>query len=112
MTEKPRAFTMTCSVFTRLLLYRNARSNVKKMATAHLNTFPEPKRLNCPHCAAALTLYDPEGSEYLVCEQCWTYLRWYHDKNALQNQQTLAPIQYEHIIDPGVVGTFMGIAYK
>lgn len=82
------------------------------MATENLKKFPEPRLLYCPHCAKPITLYDPQGSEYLVCNECWSYLRWYADKEALQTQQTLAPIRYEHILEPGTVGTLKGTEYK
>ncbi len=81
------------------------------MATVNLKAFPEPKQLYCPHCAKPVTLYDPEGSEYLVCPSCNYYLH-YIDHQHLQSQYSIAPIKYEHILDPGSIGTLKGTEYK
>jgi hypothetical protein len=82
------------------------------MATENLKKFPDPLQVYCPHCAKPVTLFDPQGSEYLVCCECWSYLRWNPDKQSLLNKQTLAEIHWEHILDPGSVGTLKGEEYK
>ncbi|MGN6637932.1 MAG: DUF4178 domain-containing protein [Mucilaginibacter sp.] len=82
------------------------------MATENLKRFPQSQQATCPHCAKPVTLYDPDGSEYVICTECWSYLRWYADKKILETQQTLPAIQYEHILDPGTIGIINGTEYK
>jgi hypothetical protein len=82
------------------------------MATENLKKFPDPQKLYCPHCTKPVMIYDPEGSEYLVCTECWSYLRWHPEKQGIQTLEPLKQIKYEHILDPGSVGNLKGRDYK
>jgi len=80
-------------------------------ATINLRAFAYATDVTCPHCHKPVTLYDPDGSEYVVCSECYSYCR-YVDKNHLQFQQTLQPIKYEHVLEIGNQGTLYGTQYK
>ena len=80
-------------------------------ATVKLRAFPSSKQLDCPHCHKPVVLYDPDGSEYVVCESCNSYCRVINHDH-LQVQQSISPIKYEHVIEIGNQGTLKGETYK
>ncbi len=80
-------------------------------ATVNLRTFPEPKQFECPHCHTQVTLYDPLGSEYVVCTGCLSYCRVMH-LDHLQVQQGVQGIKYDQVIPVGKVGTLRDTPYK
>jgi hypothetical protein len=80
-------------------------------ATVNLRAFPYATQVSCPHCHQQITLYDPDGSEYVVCDSCNSYCLC-TDKSHLQVHQSVQPIKYEHILEIGNQGTLYGTPYK
>jgi hypothetical protein len=81
-------------------------------ATVNLRTFPDSKEVYCPHCGHSITLFDPDGSEYVVCSSCHSYCRFIGPTRHLQTQQPISPIKNTPILPIGQTGTLKGTPYK
>ncbi|MFD1255266.1 DUF4178 domain-containing protein [Mucilaginibacter terrae] len=81
------------------------------MATHKLTSFPNTEVATCPQCNQSITLYDPAGSEFCVCPNCHSFIRFIADDYARTQKQ--APlIKSDPIIPIGTEGVLKGIPYK
>jgi len=80
-------------------------------ATVNLRTFPDPKQFDCPHCHHPITIFDPDGSEYVVCPSCQSYCRFIASGH-LQVQQPVSPIAETPLLPLGKEGILKGNTYK
>lgn len=80
------------------------------MATINLQSFPEPEQFDCPKCGNAITLYDPEGSEYCVCSSCYSLIRFNAHNNAIIQKQAPTVTQ-EPAIKTGTRCTLLGTTF-
>jgi Domain of unknown function (DUF4178) len=80
-------------------------------ATINLSSFPFSHQLSCPHCHATITVYDPSGSEYVVCPGCNSYCKIVSGGN-LQVQQLVSVTEYDPVLPIGAEGTLKGAQYK
>lgn len=81
------------------------------MATVNLRAFPYPQEVDCPHCHKPITLYDPDGSEYVVCGGCHFYSRFIATRH-LQAQHALSPLHVSGVLEIGKEGNLNGLPYK
>jgi len=81
------------------------------MATTNLKAFPYAEDVTCPKCKHQITLYDPEGSEFCVCDSCHSFIRFVaNDTPVIQKQ---APkMKQQPVLKPGSVGLFDGHSFK
>ena len=54
-------------------------------ATINLKQFPKPLHQDCPQCLKQITLYDPIGSEIIVCPGCRAYLHYTGSKYVVKD---------------------------
>jgi len=80
-------------------------------ATVNLRAFPYSKQVDCPHCHQQLTIYDPDGSEYVVCSACNSYCK-FTQKGDLQFHEHVQRIRYDHLLEIGNEGELFGDRYK
>jgi hypothetical protein len=81
------------------------------MATINLTSFPATENATCPKCQHEIALYDPAGSEFCVCPNCYSFIRFI--ANDFAKSQKLAPkIRWSPIIPIGTEGILKGISYK
>ncbi|MDR6941554.1 DUF4178 domain-containing protein [Mucilaginibacter pocheonensis] len=81
------------------------------MATINLNAFPYSDEVACPKCKNIVTLYDPEGSEYIVCTSCHSFIRFIAN-DTLVIQKYAPPVNQQPVIRLGSVGFFRGYDFK
>jgi hypothetical protein len=81
------------------------------MATTGLKSFPYSEDVACPNCKSQITLYDPEGSEFCVCDSCHSFLRFTANDTAVVQKQA-PPIQQDPVIKLGSVGMLYGYSFK
>ncbi len=80
-------------------------------ATINNKSFPYSEEINCPHCSKPITIYDPTGSEYVVCANCLAYCRFIAT-NHLQYQYLVKPTKFNQVLPLGSVGILNDITYK
>jgi ribosomal protein L37AE/L43A len=79
-------------------------------ATVNLKQFPQPQKQECPQCQKQITIYDPIGSEIIVCTGCHAYLHFTGSKYVVKDH--VRAIQYNPVLPLGTEGVFRNIAYK
>ena len=79
-------------------------------ATTNLKQFPHPIQQECPQCHTHITIYDPVGSEMVVCTGCHAYLHYTGSKYVVKNH--VQAIQYDPVLPLGTEGILKNIAYK
>src|SRR5437660_271625 len=79
-------------------------------ASINLKQFPQPVKQDCPECHGQITIYDPLGSEMVVCPKCHAYLHFTGSKYVVKNH--VRSIQYDPVLPLGTEGIFKNIAYK
>lgn len=80
-------------------------------ATVNLRTFPFSQQFDCPHCHHPVTVYDPSGTEFVVCINCHSYCRFIATGH-LQVQQPVSPIKFTPVLALGAEGVLKDIPYK
>lgn len=80
------------------------------MATTSITFFPVPEKVDCPHCDSVITLYDPSGSEFCVCESCRSYIQFVND--VPKEIKTLSPTELKPVIPLGAGGILQDISFK
>jgi len=81
------------------------------MASVKLSAFPEPETFDCPHCHELIKLHDPDGSDFCVCRQCNSYIRFIN--NTFPKVQKQAPkAQNQPLIPIGTEGIFREHKFK
>ncbi|WP_207420349.1 DUF4178 domain-containing protein [Desertivirga brevis] len=85
------------------------------MATVKQLSFPEPETFKCPKCHEAITLYDPDGSDYCICSSCNSFIRFVTAYTP-KVQKNVPPVKAKPLIPLGALGTlkdhkFRVIAY-
>jgi hypothetical protein len=80
-------------------------------ATINLSSFPFSHQLNCPHCQTQLTLYDPSGSEYVVCPNCRSYCKVINGGSP-HVQGDVPAVESDPLLPLGTEGTLKGLSYK
>jgi hypothetical protein len=81
------------------------------MATVNLKSFPSPEEAACPKCKHEIRLYDPAGSEFCVCPNCHSFLRFIADDFA-KNEKQVPPIKQQPVILLGSEGVLKNVSYK
>lgn len=80
-------------------------------ATINLKSFPFSQQFSCPHCHQSITVYDPSGSECVVCNSCHSYCRFIATGH-LQVQQPVSPLKFKPVLPLGAAGSLKDIPYK
>jgi len=81
------------------------------MATVNLKAFPFSADVTCPKCSNIITLYDPDGSEYCVCSQCRSFIRFTGSNQAIIQKQA-PPVRTEPVLKLGARGVLKGVDFK
>lgn len=62
------------------------------MATINNISFPLSGTIACPKCQQEVVLYDPAGSEYAVCTNCYSYLQLFRNEPNRTYKKLQAPV--------------------
>lgn len=81
-------------------------------ATIKLSSFPFSEEITCPHCFKKVTVYDPSGSEYYVCNGCHFYLHKSATNSNIMTMQQVPKPKSDPLIPIGATGTLMQLPYK
>ncbi|MBV8391121.1 MAG: DUF4178 domain-containing protein [Mucilaginibacter sp.] len=81
-------------------------------ASVHLKNFPFEEQAQCPQCLKNFTLYDAQGCEVVVCQNCMSYLHFNHTSLKYQVKEKLKPLQYTPVLPLGSKGTLKDFPYK
>lgn len=78
------------------------------MATINQILFPIPENVDCPNCRESIKLYDPEGSEFCVCQACNSFISFTKNVNKGVAQKQAKKIKAQPIIPLGKMGSLKG----
>jgi ribosomal protein S27E len=81
------------------------------MATLNTNSFPFSEIVDCPKCHHQITVYDPEGSEYIACPACNNYFR-YTESGQLNLVKSLKAPLLPPLFPIGSIGTLRDQEFK
>ena len=81
------------------------------MASINKTSYPATESVDCPKCNAEITLHDPEGSEYLACANCGSYLK-FTTNDELIIKKPHKKLSLKPLLPIGLKGVLQGDEFK